>query len=67
MPKLEVWEWILLAVGAFLAVSSLVRLMQRRRDIILQEVRDQAEFESRRQKMEQQAEQRRKQRSEKAA
>ena len=67
MPELEMWEWILLACGAFVAVNTLVRLMHRRRDVILHDVQHQAELESRRQKLAQQAEQRRTQRGEKAA
>jgi hypothetical protein len=52
MPAIDGWEWVLLVGGAYLAVINLVRLMNRRRDAILDEIRTQAELEARRQQFE---------------
>jgi hypothetical protein len=54
------WEWILLAGGAYVAVTTLVRLMNRRREAILEEIRAQAEVEARQRQFER-AESRRRQ------
>jgi hypothetical protein len=35
MPNMDVWDWVILAVGVYLAVTTLVRLMRRRRDEVL--------------------------------
>jgi hypothetical protein len=49
---MEGWEWILLAGGAYLAVTTLVRLMNRRREAIIDEIRAQAEVEARQRQFE---------------
>lgn len=41
-------DWIMLAVGAFIAVTALVRLMRARRDQLLVQLREQMEAENRR-------------------
>jgi len=45
MPNMDVWSWVLLAVGGFIAVTSLVHLMRRRRDEVLAELTAQARDE----------------------
>jgi hypothetical protein len=45
MPNMDVWSWGLLAVGAFIAVTGLVRLMRRRRDELFAELTAQAREE----------------------
>jgi hypothetical protein len=52
MLDLNGWDWALLIGGGYLALVSLVRLMRRRHDAIVQEVRAEVEMESRRQQME---------------
>ena len=46
------WEWVLLGVGVYVAVVSLARLMQARREYLLAELTRQAADEQRRQKKE---------------
>jgi hypothetical protein len=38
MPNMDVWSWVLGSIGAFVAVTALVRLMRRRRDEVLAEL-----------------------------
>ncbi len=45
MPTMDVLSWVLLAGGAFVAVTSLVHLMRRRRDEVLAELTAQARDE----------------------
>jgi len=49
MLNLNAWDWVLLAVGVYLAITSLVMLMRSRRDQILAELAATAEEERRRQ------------------
>jgi hypothetical protein len=49
MLNLNAWDWVLLAVGIYLAITTLVMLMRRRRDQILAELAAAAEEERRRQ------------------
>jgi hypothetical protein len=51
MPNMDVWSWVLLAIGVFVAVSSLVRLMRNRRDQLLGELTAQVREEQHRKKM----------------
>ena len=41
MTDLDHWDWLILAAAAFVAVTSLVRLMLVRRDELVSEVKDQ--------------------------
>ncbi|MEX2173072.1 MAG: hypothetical protein WD872_01835 [Pirellulaceae bacterium] len=45
MTNMDVWDWGLLAIGAYVAVTALVRLMRRRRDEVLAELSAQARAE----------------------
>jgi hypothetical protein len=45
---MDVWEWVLVGTGAFVAVTALVRLMRQRRDAVLAELTAQAHEEQRR-------------------
>jgi uncharacterized membrane protein len=51
MPNMDVWDWVLLAVGAFIAVTALVSLMRRRRDEVLAELTAAAREEQHRKKV----------------
>jgi len=52
MLNLRWWEWVLLGAGVYVAVVSLARLMQARRESLLAELTRQAADEQRRQKKE---------------
>lgn len=39
---MDVWNWVLFAIGGYLAVTTLVRLMRARRDEVLAELTAQA-------------------------
>jgi hypothetical protein len=41
MTNLDNWDWLILAAAAFVAVTSLVRLMLARRDELVREVKNQ--------------------------
>jgi hypothetical protein len=60
MPNMDVWSWVLLSVGAFVAVTSLVRLMRRRRDEVLAELTGQAKAEQHNKRLAEQDEARQK-------
>ncbi len=66
MPNMDVWDWVLLAVGVYVAVTGLVRLMRRRRDEVLAELDAQAHAERER-KHRAQSEEKRRERKEKRA
>jgi hypothetical protein len=66
MPSMDVWSWVLLGIGALVAVSGLVRLMRRRRDEVLAELTAQAREEQRKKRLAEQAE-KRKQKKQRAA
>jgi len=51
MPNMDVWGWVLGSIGAFVAVSALVRLMRRRRDEVLAELTAQAREEQHRKRL----------------
>ena len=48
---MDVWSWVLGSIGAFVAVSSLVYLMRRRRDHVLAELTAQAREEQNRKRL----------------
>jgi hypothetical protein len=49
---MDAWQWILLGAAAFVAVVSLVRLMQARRDELIADMRQQMEAEQQRREVE---------------
>lgn len=49
---MDVWDWVLLGIGSFVAVMALVRLMLRRQNQLLAELNMQIESEERRAKQE---------------
>jgi hypothetical protein len=51
VPNMDAWTTGALVVGGFIAVSSLVQLMRRRRDALLADLTAQAREEQHRQKM----------------
>jgi hypothetical protein len=67
MPNMDVWNWSLLGIGAFIAVRVLVSLMRRRRDAVLAELTAQAHDEQRRKKMAEQLEKRKQRQKQQAA
>lgn len=52
MMNLHWWEWGLLGVGVYVAVVTLARLMQARREALISELTHQAAEEQQRQKKE---------------
>ena len=52
---MDVWDWVLLGIGSFVAVMALVRLMLRRQNQLLTELNMQIESEERRAKQEAEA------------
>ena len=66
MSNMDVWSWILLGIGVFVAVSGLVRLMRRRRDEVLAELTAQAREEQHKKKLAEKLE-KKKQKKQKAA
>lgn len=51
MANMDVWTWLLAAVGGFVAVTTLVRLMRRRRDQLFAELTAEAQAEQERQRI----------------
>jgi molybdopterin synthase catalytic subunit len=51
VPNMDVTSGVLLVIGAFVAVTGLVRLMRRRRDELLTELTAQAREEQHKKKM----------------
>jgi molybdopterin synthase catalytic subunit len=49
--NMDATNWVLLAIGAFVAVTGLVRLMRRRRDQVLGELTAQAREEQQRKRL----------------
>ena len=60
MFEMSTLDWLLLAVTAYLAVISLVRLMRRRREGIIKDLTKEVELEQLRLKQERKREKRRK-------
>ena len=48
---MDVWSWVLLGIGTFVAVTGLVRLMRRRRDQLVDELSAAAREEQHRKKL----------------
>ena len=48
MPDMDGWDWLLLVIGAFVALSTLIGLMRVRRNVVLDEISAQAANEKRR-------------------
>lgn len=67
MPNMQPWDWVLLVIGAYIAVSGLVRLMRNRRDQVLQELTAQAAAERQRKRLAEQLEKQRAKAKKKAA
>lgn len=65
MPNMEVWDWVLLGGAAYVAITSLVILMRRRRDEVLAQLDAQAQLE--RQKQQDRARQERREQKKKRA
>jgi hypothetical protein len=49
--NMDGWSWAFLGIGAFVAVTTLVGLMRRRRDVLLTELTAQAREEQQRKKL----------------
>ena len=43
MPNMDVWDWVMLGLGGYVALTSLVIMMRRRRDEVLAELAKDAE------------------------
>ena len=67
MLNMDVWDWVLLGVGSYIAVTSLVRLMRRRRDEVLADLSAQAHAERERKWQEELAAKREQRRKKRAA
>jgi hypothetical protein len=52
VPNLDVWQWLLLFGGAYVAIVSLARLMKQRHDELVAELTEQALEEQRRKQAE---------------
>jgi len=59
MFGMDAWDAVLLAAGGYLAVITLIRLMHRRRDAIIEELGREVEFAQERSKKEQKLQRRR--------
>ena len=59
MPNMDVWDWVMLGLGGYVAVTSLVILMRRRRDEVLAELAKDAEAARERKRQEELREARR--------
>jgi hypothetical protein len=58
--EMTAWEWMLLGVAGYVALTTLVTLMRRRRDALVDELSWQADLERRRKQIEKVKEERRK-------
>ncbi len=67
MPNMGIWDWVLLACGAYVAVTVLVRLMRRRRDEVLAELDAQTQAELERKRQAERNEKRRQRKEKRAA
>jgi hypothetical protein len=65
MPNMDVWDWVMLGLGGYVALTSLVIMMRRRRDEVLAELVKDAEAARERQRQEElrEAKKQRKQRA----
>ena len=64
MFGLDVWDFVLLVAAAYVAVSALVRLMQQRRESVIDDLTREVEQEKQRLKQSRKRERRRKMREE---
>jgi hypothetical protein len=48
MSYMDGWDWLLLVIGSFFALSTLVSLMRARRNVVLDEISAHAASEKRR-------------------
>ena len=62
MPNMDVWTVVLLSIGAFVAVTTLVGLMLRKRDEVLADLTAQAKDEQHKKRLADQEESRKKRR-----
>ncbi|QDU26310.1 hypothetical protein ETAA8_13880 [Anatilimnocola aggregata] len=60
MPNMQTSDWVLLAIGAYIAVFALLRLMRQHRDQVLAQLTEQAAAEQQRQRLAKQLEKQRK-------
>lgn len=67
MANMDVWDWVLLAAGGYVAVTALVRLMRRRRDQVLGELEAHAHAEQERKRHAELEEKRRERKQKRAA
>lgn len=67
MLNMQAGDWVLLVVGAFVAVSALARLMRQHRDQVLQQLTSEAAAEQARQRLARQLEKQRKAKANKKA
>jgi|SoiMethySBSTD1v2_1073268.scaffolds.fasta_scaffold1160765_2 hypothetical protein len=67
MPNMDVWDWVMLALGAYVAVTSLVIMMRRRRDEVLAELAKDAEAARERKRQEELREAKNKRKQQRAA
>jgi hypothetical protein len=67
MTNMEVWDWLLLGGALYVALTSLVVLMRRRRDEVLAELEAQAHVERERRRQAELAEQQKQKRQKRAA
>ena len=67
MPNMDVASWVLLSIGAFVAVTSLVGLMRRKRDEVLAELTAQAKEEQHKKRLAEQLDEERNRKKKKAA
>jgi hypothetical protein len=67
MPNMQPWDWVLLVIGAYIAVSGLLRLLRQRRDELLQELTAQAAAEQQRKRLAEELEKQRAKQKKKAA
>ena len=54
MPDMDVWDLLLLAVGSYLAITTLIGLMRAQRNVVLDEISSQAASEKHRQEQQKQ-------------
>jgi hypothetical protein len=67
MPNMDVWDWVMLALGGYVAVTSLVIMMRRRRDEVLTDMAKDAEAAREQKRQEELREAKRQKRQQRAA
>ena len=66
MPNMDVWDWVMLGLGGYVALTSLVIMMRRRRDEVLAELAKDVEV-ARERKRQEELREAKKQRKQRAA